>query len=57
MAPGVTLLEEGEMAVAAAVAHLPQLTRCLLDVWPIVFVRSIFVGLTHKHVRICITNE
>ena len=34
----VTLLEEGEMAVAAAVAHLPQLTRdgCLLNVWPIV---------------------
>ena len=37
MPPGVTLLEEGEMAVAAVVAHLPQLTRdgCLLDVWPI----------------------
>ena len=38
MPPGVTLLEEDEMAVTAAVAHLPQLTRdgYLLDEWPIV---------------------
>ena len=55
------------MAVAAAVAHLPQLTRdgCLLDVWLIVrrgtsgcfLCNILWERLTHNHFSKCITNE